>query len=65
MMLPAYGMSTGYVIFFCGYEIIGLYFLQNVLLAVFYSNYLNRVEMKVEEFERMRNKFLIKKFKSF
>ena len=39
--LPAYGMNQAYTVFFVGYEIIGLYFLQNVLLTTFYSNYLN------------------------
>ena len=44
VMLPAYGMNQAYVIFFLVYQIIGLYFLRNVLLAVFYSNYLHRVD---------------------
>lgn len=49
-MLPAYGMGQAYVIFFIFYEIIGIYFLWNILLAVFYSNYLNRVNLEVESF---------------
>jgi len=50
-MLPAYGMGQAYVIFFIGYEIIGIYFLRNVLLSVFYSNYINRVNIEVSSFQ--------------
>ena len=63
--LSAYQMSTWYLIFFIGYEIVGLYFLQNVLVAAFYSNYVNRVEEQIEEFEKKRSKYLKMKFYSF
>ena len=58
VMLPAYGMSPAYTIFFLLYMILGLYFLFNLVLAVVYTNYTWRVEQQMEDFETKRNNFL-------
>ena len=38
-MMPAYKVSRLYVLFFIAFLVIGLFFLMNMLLAVFYNNY--------------------------
>jgi len=44
IMLPAYNINPLYCLFFIVYLILGLFFLMNLLLAVFYNNYKNRLE---------------------
>ena len=39
VMMPAYKVNRLYVLFFIAYLVIGLFFLLNMLLAVFYNNY--------------------------
>lgn len=39
VMMPAYKVSRLYVLFFIAFLVIGLFFLMNMLLAVFYNNY--------------------------
>jgi hypothetical protein len=62
VMLPAYKMGTIYVLFFVAYLIFGLYFLMNLLIAVFSSNYKNRVEQSINKFVNVRENYLEKKF---
>ncbi|CAI2359144.1 unnamed protein product [Moneuplotes crassus] len=62
VMMPAYQMSTFYVIFFLLFIFVGVYFFLNLLLAVFYSNYGSRVEESIKEYEHKRIEYLEKKF---
>mmetsp|Transcript_17013 Transcript_17013/g.14943 ORF Transcript_17013/g.14943 Transcript_17013/m.14943 type:complete len:572 (+) Transcript_17013:23-1738(+) len=62
VMLPAYQMNTAYTLYFIVYILIGVYFLLNVLLAVFYSNYQSRVENSITKYEDKRVSYLEKKF---
>ena len=39
VMLPAYGMSRLYAIYFVVYLVLGLFLMMNLLLAIFYSNF--------------------------
>ena len=43
IMLPSYNSHRVYALFFLGYLIIGLYFLQNILLAIVFDNYKKRI----------------------
>ena len=50
VMLPSYGQSRRYAIFFITYLVIGLFMLLNMLLAIFYSNYQERVDASIDKF---------------
>lgn len=65
VMLPAYGLNKANAIFFILYLIIGLYFLLNLVLAIYYSNYKNRVENTINKFITMRENFLYTKFMEY
>lgn len=43
IMLPSYNYHRYYALFFIGYLVVGLYFLQNVLLAIVFDNYKKRI----------------------
>lgn len=45
-MLPAFNINRWYSIYFLSFMFVGLYFLQNVLLATIFENYKNRCEEK-------------------
>ena len=62
VMLPAYQMNTAYTLFFILFILVGVYFLLNVLLAVFYSNYQSRVENAINSYVDKRVEYLEKKF---
>lgn len=47
VMLPAYNAHRVYSLYFIGYLIIGLYFLQNILLAIVFDNYKKRITERV------------------
>jgi Ion transport protein len=49
VMLPAYYESRYNCLFFIGYLLIGLYFMQNILLAIVFDNYKRHLENKVEQ----------------
>ena len=63
VMLPAYQMGTGYVIFFVGYLVV--FFFLNLLLAVTYSNYKKRVEESIGSYVHVREDYLQDKFFQF
>ena len=65
VMMPAYEMSTFYTLYFIAYVLIGVYFLLNLLLAVFYSNYQSRVEESIDNFVDKRIDYLEQKFYEF
>lgn len=65
VMLPAYTLNKGYSLFFITYLIIGLYFLLNLVLAIYYSNYKTRVENSLNKFISIRENYLIKEFQRF
>ena len=48
VMLPAYNENRFYCLFFIGYLMFGLYFLQNLILAMIFDNYKKRVYEKEE-----------------
>ena len=43
VMMPSYRKSSFYAIFFITYLVFGLYFLLNLVLSIFYSNYRQRI----------------------
>jgi len=58
IMLPAYAQSRWYALFFIIYLILGLFFLMNLVLAVFYNNYRSEIERIAENFVAVRSNFL-------
>lgn len=62
VMLPAYTANKAYCLFFMLYLSMGLFFMMNLILATFYSNYKNRVEEKIENFMEGRKQYLVSRF---
>jgi len=62
IMIPYYEKSRSAFIFFGGFMAIGLYLLLNLLLAVFYNHYKNRLTKKTSKFENQRKQFFEQKF---
>ena len=54
ILLPYYKVSRSAFFFFGGFMSIGLYLLLNLLLAVFYNHYKNRINKKTNKFENQR-----------
>ena len=65
VMLPSYAQQRRYSIFFITYLVIGLFMLMNLLLAIFYSNYQERVDAAIDKFMNQRNEFLIRLFRKY
>ena len=65
IMLPSYNAHRVYVLYFMGYLIIGLYFLQNILLAIVFDNYKKRITQKVENKTETRVSYIVKYFEMF
>jgi len=65
IMLPAYHINKAYCAFFILYLVIGLFFMLNLILATYYSNYKNRVEKSINDFIEQRQAHLRKKFKIY
>ena len=65
VMLPSYGQQRRYAAFFIVYLVIGLFLLMNLLLAIFYSAYQERVDRSIDNFKERRNAFLIKMFRKY
>lgn len=65
IMIPAYEDNKMYALFFVTYLIIGLFFLMNLVLAIYYSNYKNRVENTINKFIDIRENFLIETFEIY
>lgn len=65
VMLPAYSDNKAYSIFFIVYLIIGLFFLLNLVLAIYYSNYKTRVENSINKFISIREDFILQEFDKF
>jgi hypothetical protein len=61
-MLPAYEASRVSCLFFIVYLIIGLFFLMNLLLAIFYNIYKSTVESSMTNFVDERDNYLKRKF---
>ena len=49
VMLLSYYDSTWYTIYFLIFVVVGIFFLQNVLLAVIFDNYKRRIELNSVE----------------
>mgnify|MGYP006099096583 CR=1 FL=1 len=62
IMLPAYQRSGYYCAFFVLYLIINLFLLMNLLLAIFYSNFVSRFEGKITLREEKRRLYFKEKF---
>jgi len=65
VMMLAYNINRAYAIFFVVYLIFGLFFLLNLVLAVYYNNYRSRVENTINKFISIREKFLKNKFQFY
>ena len=65
VMLPSYAQERRYSVFFITYLIIGLFMLMNLLLAIFYSNYQERVDAAIDKFQKQRNDYLIRLFRKY
>lgn len=50
VMLPSYGQSRAFCLFFITYLILGLFLFMNLLLAIFYSNYQERADASIDNF---------------
>ena len=61
-MLPYYKKSATAFLFFGGFMAIGLYLLLNLLLAVFYNHYKNRLTKKTDKFGEERSKYFESEF---
>lgn len=59
VMLPSYAQARHNSIFFIVYLVVGLFLLFNLLLAIFYSNYQERVEASIDKYKEQRNAYLI------
>ncbi len=55
IMLPAYEYSRILAVFFVIYLLFGVFLLMNLLLALFYSNYKDRLSAQMKEFHNERN----------
>lgn len=62
VMLPAYYQNRFYCIFFIIYLIFGLYFLQNILLAIVIENYKTRLQEKATDKVESRYETISKLF---
>ena len=65
VMLPGYMAYRPYCILFLVYMIMGLFLFMSLVLAIFYSNFKIRFEIKINKDELKRNIFLFKKFEEF
>jgi len=65
IMLPAYQIHRANCIPFIVYLFIGLIFLMNLLLAIFYNNFKFRFEMNLEKSDQKRSEYLSTKFIEF
>jgi Ion transport protein len=62
IMLPAYEYSRLTSLFFVIYLMIGVFLIMNLLMALFYSNYMERLTNQMKAFHEERDKYLEEKF---
>jgi hypothetical protein len=62
IMLPAYEYSRPLALFFIVYLLFGVFLLMNLLMALFYSNYKDRLTKQMKEFHTERDQYLEEKF---
>jgi two pore calcium channel protein 3 len=55
IMLPAYEYSRPLAIFFVVYLLFGVFLIMNLLMALFYSNYKDRITAQMKEFHFERD----------
>jgi len=65
VMLPSYAQARHFSIFYITYLIVGLFLLMNLLLAIFYSSYQERVDASIDGFKNNRNTFLVTLFRKY
>jgi two pore calcium channel protein len=53
IMLPVYKLNRWYCWFFITFVIFGLFFLVNLMIAVFYNNYRKQVEKRAKRFQTL------------
>ena len=62
ILFPFWKASGFAAIYFIGFLMLGLYMLLNLMLAVFYNSYKNRIESKISKYDILREEFLRKEF---
>ena len=62
MLFPYWRVTNTAAIFYVAYLCIGMFMLLNLLLAVFFNNYKQIIEMKIRKFDDSRLEFLAKEF---
>ena len=65
VMLPSYNQERRNAIFFILFLVIGLFLLMNLLLAIFYSAYQEKVDLSLDSFRERRNHFLMHLFRKY
>lgn len=65
VMLPSYAQQRRYAIFYIVYLVVGLFMLMNLLLAIFYAKYQERVDAAIDKFMVMRNSYLVQMFRQY
>lgn len=60
--IPAYKVSRWYSLFFVLYELLGVYFVTNLILAVVYDSFKDQLAKQIGEKDRMRKRILKKAF---
>lgn len=58
VMLPSYSQNRWCCWFFIVYIVLGVFYLMNLLLAIFYNNYRTRVEKRLEKQGETRNSLI-------
>ena len=62
IMLPAFEYSRPLALFFVVYLLFGVFLLMNLLMALFYSNYKDRLTKQMKDFHTERDQYLDEKF---
>jgi two pore calcium channel protein 3 len=62
IMLPAYEYSRPLAFFFVIYLLFGVFLLMNLLMALFYNNYKDRLTKQMKDFHTERDQYLDEKF---
>ncbi|KAL8088186.1 hypothetical protein AgCh_038101 [Apium graveolens] len=60
--IPAYKVSRWYSLFFVLYELLGVYFVTNLILAVVYDSFKDQLAKQISGKDRMRKRILKKAF---
>jgi hypothetical protein len=64
VMLPAYSIHRISCLFFISFLCIALFLLMNLMLAIFYANYQEREDIRIDKFRPKRNLYLFQLFRN-